>query len=116
MIETHPNGYIDGKAADGGWSKSMLAWLLLGLIAVSVFVLRSEWSWMVNFPDSWVLPFSEWINLFMDWFISNNKAGFRLFAEILTYPMDALRILLSWLPWPSVLIIFCVTAYLAGGL
>ena len=30
--------------------------------------------------------------------------------------MDALRILLSWLPWPSVLIIFCVTAYLAGGL
>lgn len=116
MIETHPNGYIDDKAADGGWSKSMLAWLLLGLIAVSVFVLRSEWSWMVNFPDSWVLPFSEWINLFMDWFISNNKAGFRLFAEILTYPMDALRILLSWLPWPSVLIIFCVTAYLAGGL
>ena len=36
MIETHPSGHIDGKAADGGWSKSMLAWLLLGLIAVSV--------------------------------------------------------------------------------
>ena len=98
MIETHPNGYIDGKAADGGWSKSLLAWLLLGLIAVSVFALRSQWGRIVNFPDSWVLPFSEWVNLFMDWFVSNNKAGFRLFSEIqlisddLSIPMTKLTL------------------------
>ena len=89
MIETHPSGHIDGKAADGGWSKSMLAWLLLGVIAVSVFALRSQWSWMVDFPDSWVLPFSEWVNRFMVRF--QQQSWFPSFSEILTYPMDALR-------------------------
>ncbi|MDE0993493.1 MAG: ABC transporter permease subunit [Rhodospirillales bacterium] len=115
MTETTPNDLIDLEVSKDTWPKSMLAWIFLGIVSIILFAIRSDFGWIVSFPEKWVLPFAEWINLFMNWFIDANKAAFRFFAKVLTFPMDALRTSLIWLPWPAVLIAFCATAHSAGG-
>ena len=115
MSEMHSKDFNGTEPLKPGWQKSVIAWIILGLFAIFIFSVREQWSWTVKIPEVWIMPFADWINAFMNWFVATNKTAFRFFAELLSYPMETLRILLVWLPWPAVLIAFCTTAYLAGG-
>jgi ABC-type proline/glycine betaine transport system permease subunit len=61
------------------------------------------------------IPFADWVNAFMNWFVPNMKWFFRALNWLLTWPMDWLRELLNWLPWPATVAAITVAAYVASG-
>ncbi len=47
-----------------------LSWIGIILITVIFLIFKEEWSWSTKYPKEFILPFSDWINFFMEKFVS----------------------------------------------
>ena len=95
---------------------ALIAWIVIAVIAVVCFSLRDELRWLKAYPKAWVIPFDQWVNLGMDWFVINFKWLFRAISWVLDWPMVWIRETFHWLPWPATMVIFCAMAHAASGL
>jgi glycine betaine/proline transport system permease protein len=92
-----------------------LPWLgVIGITALCL-LLRDQAAWLNKLPRDMIIPVSDWINLFMDWFVSSFKWLFRSLNWLLSWPMSAAQGLLQWLPWPATIAAFCVVSWVSSG-
>jgi glycine betaine/proline transport system permease protein len=103
------------EGVTGGIDRDLLVWIGVGVVAVVTVALRAELPWLVGYPAELVIPFADWVNAFMAWFVPNVKWLFRGLSWLLTWPMVWLRELLNWLPWPATLAGITIVAYVASG-
>jgi glycine betaine/proline transport system permease protein len=103
------------EGVTGRVDRDLLVWIGVGVVAVLTVLLRAELPWLVRYPADLVIPFADWVNAFMNWFVPNMKWFFRALNWLLTWPMDWLRGLLQWLPWPATLAGITIVAYVASG-
>ena len=97
----------------GDWD--LITWLVIAAIAAACFYLRTDYKWLVTYPDGWVLPVAAWFNVAMDWFVLVFKPLFRAISWLLDWPMTWLKDLLQWLPWPATIAMVTVMAHAAAG-
>ena len=90
-------------------------WVLVGFITAMSLYFRSDYTWLVDIPEHWQWPVSDWINLVMNWFVASFKWFFRSINWILDWPLWAAQRFLQWLPWAGTISIFCTVAYVASG-
>ena len=102
-------------AAERRIDPAILAWVAVAVVAVVCFSLRDEMRWLKAYPKDWVIPFADWMNYAMAWFVDNFKWLFRSFSWLLDWPMTWLREVLIWLPWPATIVIFAALAHTASG-
>jgi glycine betaine/proline transport system permease protein len=95
--------------------QGLLPWIVVLLITVISFMLRDRIAWLNTLPPELVIPFADWINIFMDWFIKLFKWLFRSINWILSWPMSGAQQMLQLLPWPATISVFCVIAYVSSG-
>ena len=103
------------EGVTGRIERDLLVWIGVGVVAALTVLLRGEVPWLIRYPTDLVIPFADWINAFMHWFVPNMKWLFRAINWLLTWPMDWLRALLQWLPWPATVAAFTIAAYVASG-
>lgn len=94
--------------------RAWLPWLVVIAISVVLIVLRDQVEWIKK-PPAEALPVANWINAFMDWFVTTFKTFFRSLNWLLSWPLQATQGLLQWLPWPVTTTLFCLVAYIAAG-
>ncbi len=90
-------------------------WLGLLAFAALCYALKDHVGWIASYPDGLVIPLSEWLNVFMEWFVDAFKWLFRAISAVMDVPMTAIQATLQWLPWPATTAIFTAVAYRAGG-
>jgi len=92
-------------------------WAWLGLIAMTLVLLalRDSATWLIKYPEDWVVPITPWLNVFMDWCVDNFGPFFRAFSAALDVPMSAVRDLLNWLPWSVTLALLTYVSYVVSG-
>ena len=88
-----------------------------GLLAFLLFclALRTTASWLITYPDAWVLPLTPWLNSFMNWFVEAFGWLFRGISAVLAYPIKGVQFILHGLPWPVVIALAAVVAHAASG-
>ncbi len=74
-------------------------WAALILVTLALLALRDTAGWLVEYPETWVVPITPWLNVFMLWCVDTAGPAFRAFSAAADVPMAAVRELLSWLPW-----------------
>ncbi len=94
---------------------ALVSWIVVAVVAVVFFGLRDEVGWIKAYPKDWVIPFSDWMNDAMAWFVANFKWLFRAISWLLDWPMRGLGNLLHWLPWPATIAIVVALAHAASG-
>lgn len=92
-----------------------LIWIAFLSFTVVLMLMPSAADWLLEFPESWILPISVWLNGFMDWFVAQFGAAFRAFSEIVDVPMRAVREFLNWLPWSVTITLVVLAAYAVSG-
>ncbi|MBT6656723.1 MAG: glycine/betaine ABC transporter permease, partial [Proteobacteria bacterium] len=94
---------------------SLFAWVAVAIFG-SVFLFQRDLAdWVTQYPEAWTLPAATWANVGMDWFVDHFRWLFRAISWLLTWPMDAILGLLTWLPWPTTISLFIGIAFVAGG-
>ncbi len=93
----------------------LLIWIIIGVLSALALTQRASVDWISSYPETWTLPVAEWTNQGMDWFVAHFRWLFRAFSWALTWPMDGLVGLLTWLPWPTTICLFAGIAFVAGG-
>ena len=106
---------IDAQSNRFGLPTGATAWLVVGIIIVVTLALRGQHPWLISYPNEWVIPVSDWINVFMAWFIDAFRWLFRVVSWLVSWPMEAIRITLQWLPWSATISVIVTVAYVAGG-
>ena len=91
--------------------------LWVGVLALSIltFLFRGQAEWLIEYPDTLVVPFVDWINIFMSWFVEVFQWFFRILSVILEQPMTWIQVTLQWLPWPATIAVFTIIAHQAAG-
>jgi glycine betaine/proline transport system permease protein len=95
--------------------RGLFPWIVVLLITVASFMFRDRISWINTLPPELVIPFADWINVFMEWFIKWFKWLFRSINWLLSWPMAGAQQFLQLLPWPATIAVFCVIAYVSSG-
>jgi len=98
-----------------GIDRNLIAWIFVGAITFACFLLREQLPWLIDFPAHLTLPFDEWINAAMEWFVEHFRWLFQAFSWLMSWPIDAIRWLLQSLPWPATITGIAVLAYVANG-
>ncbi len=101
--------------AERGVDPWCLAWLGIGLFSALCFLLRGRYDWLVIYPEAWVLPIDDVLNVAMRQFVQWFKWLFRAVSWLLEWPMTGLKGLLHWLPWPVVVAAATILAHAANG-
>ena len=91
------------------------AWLAVIACTLLFLALRDSATWLITFPEDWVVPITPWLNTFMDWCVEVFGPFFRAFSAALDVPMSAVRDLLNWLPWSVTLALLTFVAYKVSG-
>ena len=91
--------------------------LWLGLIAgiLLSIVLQEHVDWISVYPEAWILPLSDLLNLIMNWIVQYFAWVFLGITTALEWPIRAVQQTLHALPWAVTLFLFCVAAYVASG-
>jgi len=89
----------------------------LGIIAITLVCLaiQSEVLWIKSYPESLIVPFSDWMNAAMAWFIAQFGWIFLAIATLLEWPIKAVQWVLHALPWVVTMFLFCLVSYVASG-
>ena len=90
-------------------------WVAIGVVAVVLFALRDDHTWLVKYPKQYIVPFSVWIDTAMAWVIENARWLFRAIAWVLDQALVFVRLALAWLPWPVTIGAFLLLSYYTGG-
>lgn len=94
---------------------SLLLWFAILAVTLGLLALRDAAPWLIVFPDEWVMPIVLVLNTMMTWVVEATGAFFRTVSMGLDVPMDAVRSLLTWLPWSVSVFILVSIAYAASG-
>ena len=103
------------KSLTGNAAWNIIQWLVVIAITFACLALQSEWNWLSKFPKAWHLPFSDWLNVIMEWMIENLGWLFRSISWLLEWPIKGVRWVLNSVPWSVSGFLFCVVAYAASG-
>ena len=103
------------KSLTGNATWNVIQWLVVIAITFACIALQSEWNWLSKFPKAWHLPFSDWLNVIMEWMIENLGWLFRSISWLLEWPIKGVRWVLNSVPWSVSGFLFCVIAYAASG-
>ncbi|MEM6578679.1 MAG: ABC transporter permease subunit [Pseudomonadota bacterium] len=98
-----------------GTRSATLLWIGFLSLTVVLMLLPGAAGWLLEFPETWILPVSVWLNTFMDWFIAQFGTAFRAFSEAVDVPMRAVRSFLNWLPWSVTITLVVLAAYAVSG-
>ena len=108
-------------------------WIWLIAVMLLATARFAEPPWVAVFPDSWIIPFKDWLNQFMNWLINDLSFGLftfkqmtRSIAWLLNWPMTwTLDIFatggkigsmaLPHLPWVAVVGIAAILGHAAKG-
>ncbi|MEO0893308.1 MAG: ABC transporter permease subunit [Pseudomonadota bacterium] len=91
--------------------------LWVGLIALTLAMvfLSDGATWLIEYPEPWVLPITSWLNMAMDWTVEVFGPAFKAFSALMDIPMSAVRDFLQWLPWSVTLVLLTFAAYAVSG-
>lgn len=93
-----------------------LPWLgVLALLALCL-VLKPSAPWLVTWPKDWLLPLADWINVVADIVVGALRPAFRALSAALAVPLDGMRDLLAWLPWPALALMIVALTWGGGGI
>ena len=94
-----------------------LDWISAGLIVLTLVLLaqRDAVGWLIEYPSDWVVPVTPWFNVFMTWCVETFGVAFRAISAALEVPMNAVRVLLNWLPWSVTLTLLTFATYAVSG-
>lgn len=90
-------------------------WLLIFVVSAVLLSLRTTYPAIVTFPETWTIPLSDWINLFMDWFVPRFQWLFRSISGSLSVVFQGIQALLVGAPWGVPLAMFTLIAWQGGG-
>ena len=96
-------------------NRSFLHWLAVIAVTLACISFESEWKWLSEYPDTFIIPFSDWLNVVMNWIIDNFGSFFMGISWLLEWPIWAVQKVLNWLPWSVSIFLICVVAYSASG-
>lgn len=87
------------------------------LAAVALcLLLQKEFVWLARYPAELLLPVAKWVNAVSDPISATLQPASRAFSWMLGVPMAWLRSALTWLPWPTLVLIFFAIAWRASGI
>jgi hypothetical protein len=92
-----------------------LLWLAFGLAALVCTAATVRFPWLQTYPEGWVIPLSDVINLISHWFVDHFKWIFRAISAIIEVPMKVVQSILHWLPWPATITLFLLFALRFGS-
>jgi len=95
--------------------KGLIVWIVVGFVVFTCFIFSEKLPWMLEYPESWVIPFADWFNAAMDWFVPTFQWFFQAMAWLIGWPLKAIEATLGWLPWPATIAAFSMVAFVANG-
>ena len=94
--------------AEALWAVLLAASVLLAALAHVFPVLR-------GFPAGLTLPLADWLNAVLTPLIEALRPAGRLVSAAVEAPLEAIRAVLAWLPWPATVLLVVALALHAGG-
>ena len=96
-------------------NRGFFHWLAVIFLTLMCISIEGEWKWLSEYPDAFIAPFSDWLNVIMDWTVDNFGSFFMAFSWLLEWPIWAVQKVLNWLPWSVSIFLICVVSYAASG-
>jgi glycine betaine/proline transport system permease protein len=96
-------------------NRGFFHWLAVVFLTLMCISIEGEWKWLSEYPDAFIAPFSDWLNVIMDWTVDNFGSFFMAFSWLLEWPIWAVQKVLNWLPWSVSIFLICVVSYAASG-
>ncbi|QFT92228.1 Glycine betaine/L-proline transport system permease protein ProW [Roseovarius sp. THAF9] len=92
-------------------------WAWFALIGLTLVTLgfRDRLGWLMEFPEAWEWPMTEWLNTGMDWVVETAGPAFRAFSDLMDYPMSWVRELLRWMPWALTVGLLVIASFAVSG-
>lgn len=92
-------------------------WAWFALIGLTLVTLgfRDRLGWLMEFPEAWEWPMTEWLNTVMDWVVETAGPAFRAFSDLMDYPMSWVRGLLHWMPWALTVGLLVIASFAVSG-
>jgi glycine betaine/proline transport system permease protein len=92
-------------------------WAWFALIGLTLVVLgfRDRLGWLMEFPEAWEWPMTEWLNTGMGWLVETAGPAFRAFSDLMDYPMSWVRELLHWMPWALTVGLLMIASFAVSG-
>ncbi len=95
--------------------RSVIHWLIVLAITLACLAVQGNQEWLAIYPEGWVLPVKEALNIGMTWFVNTFGWFFRGVSALLDWPIAGARNVLQWLPWSVTLALCAIVAYAASG-
>ena len=89
-------------------------WLAAAAVVAILLMLEAS-GLSLRAPSAALIPVAEWISAAMGWFTQHFRSLFRAVPWLLDWPLDWIRAVLLWIPWPAVVLICSLLGYLASG-
>ena len=96
-------------------NRGFFHWLAVIAITLACISIEGEWKWLSEYPNAFIAPFSDWLNVIMDWTVNNCGPFFMGISWLLEWPIWAVQKVLNWLPWSVSVFLFSAVAYAASG-
>ena len=96
-------------------NRGFFHWLAVIAITLACISVEGEWKWLSEYPNAFIAPFSDWLNVIMDWTVNNCGSFFMGISWLLEWPIWAVQKVLNWLPWSVSVFLFSAVAYAASG-
>ncbi|MEO1139194.1 MAG: ABC transporter permease subunit [Pseudomonadota bacterium] len=98
-------------------SQTRIHWAWFAILGLTLAALgfRDSLAWVMSFPDNWVLPLTDWLNVGMDVVVAKTSPFFRGISALMDYPMSWVRNLLQWMPWALTIGLLVLASYAVSG-
>ena len=96
-------------------SPSSLAGVMVLAVGGLCMSLASTFPWLIEFPQSWSLPMSEWIGVSLTWLFELIKPAVRMISLVLSYPMTGMNEVLTSVPWQIAIGATAALGWYIGG-
>lgn len=98
-------------------NRSRVHWAWFALLGLTLVILgfRDSLGWAMAFPDTWVVPLTDWLNGMMDVAVATVGPYFRAFSKAMDYPMTWVRDFLQWMPWALTIGLLMLASYAMSG-
>ncbi|MEL7011877.1 MAG: ABC transporter permease subunit [Pseudomonadota bacterium] len=93
-----------------------MIWVGLGALTLAMLFMSDVATWLIEYPEPWVLPITLWLNAAMEWTVEVFGPAFKAFSAVMDIPMSAVREFLQWLPWSVTLVLLTFVAYAVSGM
>ena len=94
---------------------SLFVWVALLAVTLVLHFVPGPFTWLVKYPQDWVLGLTDPMNAAMTWFVQVFGPVFKAVGWVLEWPIKFAQWLLALLPWSVTCVIFVVFAYAASG-